>query len=73
MTTVIWTRLDTAIVAAVLMMTLGVAGLSVKSGESSAHRIAGNSADFNMADTRLPIAPDSTASLKLSGVSLALR
>jgi hypothetical protein len=88
MRTVIWTRRDTATIAALLMMTLVATGLSVKSGESGGVRIAGNSSDwkcypqahnrgqlacFNMADNSRSIAPDSTASLKLSGVLIALR
>ena len=83
-----WTRLDSAIIVTVWIMMLVIVGLSVKFKERGTIHVAGQSADwkcypkpykhaqpacFNMADARPAIAPDATASLKLSGVSLALR
>ena len=82
------TRLDTAIIVTVSLMMLVIAGLSVKFKERGRFQAAGYSSEwkcypqsykradpvcFNAVATNHPIAADTTASLKLSGVSLALR
>ncbi|MGD0848482.1 hypothetical protein [Bradyrhizobium sp.] len=88
MKTVSWMRLDSAIMVTVWIMMLVIVGLSVKFKERGRFQVAGHSAEwkcypqsynraqpvcFNVVATSHPIAADSTASLKLSGVSLALR
>jgi hypothetical protein len=81
-------RLDAVIIVTVSLMMLVIAGLSVKFKERGRFQVAGHSSEWtcypqsykraepvclNVVATAHPIAADSTASLKLSGVSLALR
>ena len=88
MKTVSWMRLDSAIIVTVWIMMLVIVGLSVKFKERGRFQVAGHSSEwtcypqsykradpvcFNAVATNHPIAADTTASLKLSGVSLALR
>lgn len=88
MKTVSWMRFDSAIIVTVSIMMLVIVGLSVKFKERGRFQVAGHSSEwkcypqsynraeptcFNVVATTHPIADDSTAVLKLSGVSLALR